>query len=795
MPDVMKELGSMRRKVLSLAASLTLLLPAVLSPASAVAAKPQAATAAAASPAPAGEFAAIALDAPNPQVPGGYEPVAETASARLYVNRADSKLIVEDKRYGKLWTSNPLEALSDQKTILDDAVFQLNYTNARRQMTNLASSASEKPDLTFQSVQDGVRAVYDIPKLKLNITVDYTLKEEPRQDVPGQTLAYLQVTVPDGGVKEGGDCSSPTSTTCFMVVTLEMLPLFGAATVGSDGYLMIPDESGAIVRFKPEYPQYRQRYSAAIYGADAAGQAFSGTAAGGSTFRSDRPRMPIWGLKDGESAYAGIVTKGQYQTNINGYLAGYITNANRASAEFIYRRQASIPRRRTLFVNRIEDDQIPGERQVRYVLLGGDDANYAGMAKAYRDYLIKSRGLKKLADTPPRPLIDVYMGALRRSAFQDDFIPMTTFAQSQAMIQSFIDRGIKDFDVQLIGWNDGGERGYWPRRYPAEDELGGNDGLRALTDFAHKHGVKVYLQDNYVYGYTISSGGIFGQIPFVRNIWPNWSYGFNTRFDTMRGVNKLPVFQGTGTGPRGIGFYLINPVIATNNYVDRDFPTHKSMGADGVLFSIMGTIVASDTNEFYPLSRDQVAETWMKMADKSRQMLGGAMVAGSNDYVLGRTDRIYDAPVDSIDAFGDVAVPVYHIATQGLAVRTTYAVNLRNDPRTEVLRQIEWGMQPVYQLTNQPTADLIRTGFQRLYSGDIDEWLDPAVAEYTKMRDEFGYLGGKYMTNHEILANRVNRVTYEDGSRLTVNYNPEPYVGADGTTVDAYSYVLRKPGA
>jgi hypothetical protein len=51
------------------------------------------------------------------------------------------------------------------------------------------------------------------------------------------------------------------------------------------------------------------------------------------------------------------------------------------------------------------------------------------------------------------------------------------------------------------------------------------------------------------------------------------------------------------------------------------------------------------------------------------------------------------------------------------------------------------------------------------------------------------------MTNHEILANRVNRVTYEDGSRIIVNYNPQPYTSPDGTTVDAFSYVLRKPGA
>lgn len=784
----------MRRRILSLVASLGLLLPAgVFAPEVGAARVQLVPSAGPAAPVLAPDGAALESfqSAPNAQVPAEYTPAAETPSLRLYMNRSDAKLIVEDRRNGKLWSSNPLAPLSDQKTILDDAVFQLNYTNARRQMTNLASSASEKPELTFQNIQNGVRAVYDIQKLKLKISVDYTLKEEARADGQG-FVGFLEVTIPDGGVQEGGDCSSPTSTSCFMVVTLELLPLFGAAPVGSDGYLMIPDESGAIVTFKPEYPQYRQRYSAAIYGADAAAQAFQ-TGSGGSSFRNDRPRMPIWGLKDGEAAYAGIVTKGQYQANINGYLAGYITNANRASTEFVYRRQASIPRRRTLFVNRIEDNLIPGDRQVRYVILNGEDANYAGMAKAYRDYLMKSRGMKKLPDQPARPLIDLYMGALRRSSFRDDFLPMTTFDQGIAIMQSFLDKGVKDFDVQLIGWNDGGERGYWPRRYPAEGELGGNAGLQRLTDYAHKNGLRVFLQDNYLYGYTISSGGIFGQIPIVRNLWPNWSYGFNTRFDTMRGVNKLPVFGGSGGGSRSVGFYLVNPVISRQSYVERDYPKHKSLGVDGVSLLLMGTIVASDTNERYPLSRDQVAEEWMKMADRSRELLGGAFITGSNDYVLGRTDRVYDAPVDSNDAFGDLAVPVYHIATQGLVTRNTFAVNLRNDPKTEILRQIEWGMQPVYMLTNQPTADLIRTGFNRLYSGAAAEWIEPAAKEYKQMRDEFGYLSGKFITTHEMLAPRVNRVTYEDGSQVSVNYNPTPYEGPGGR-IDAFSYVLRKAG-
>ena len=147
------------------------------------------------------------------------------------------------------------------------------------------------------------------------------------------------------------------------------------------------------------------------------------------------------------------------------------------------------------------------------------------------------------------------MGITRLSSFREDFVPTTTFDQALTIIRQFVDKGVKDFDVHLVGWADDGYRGRWPRRYPAESELGGNDGLKALIDGARKLGVNVILEDDYMFGYTFSSGGIIGQIPGLRNIWPNWSYGFNSRWDTVRGVNKLPVFEGSG------GIYLLLSLI------------------------------------------------------------------------------------------------------------------------------------------------------------------------------------------------------------------------------------------
>ena len=76
-----------------------------------------------------------------------------------------------------------------------------------------------------------------------------------------------------------------------MVVTLEMLPLFGAAKVDSDGYLMIPDGAGAIVTFKPSTPSTASATPPRLR-ADAGPQAFSGRPARAAHSATTGPGCP-----------------------------------------------------------------------------------------------------------------------------------------------------------------------------------------------------------------------------------------------------------------------------------------------------------------------------------------------------------------------------------------------------------------------------------------------------------------------------------------------------------------------
>ena len=176
-------------------------------------------------------------------------------------------------------------------------------------------------------------------------------------------------------------------------------------------------------------------------------------------------------------------------------------------------------------------------------MLPKEDASYAGMAKAYRDYLMKSRQLK-LPDQPARPLVDLYMGALPLRLpgrlHPHDHLPLCGHRPAAAGQGG---EGLRRAAHRL-------ERrrgaGLLAPALPGRERAGGQrrparlHRLRAQERGQGLPGRQLPLRLHHLLG------GIFGQIPIVRNIWPAWSYGFNTRFDTMRGVNKLPVFQGAG---------------------------------------------------------------------------------------------------------------------------------------------------------------------------------------------------------------------------------------------------------
>jgi hypothetical protein len=693
---------------------------------------------------PAGLASFPAIQERHPDVPDDYEPAAETELLRLYYRKVSSAIIVEDKRSGALWHSSPADLADNTGTTASwrnqiEVPVQFTYVDAER-----AQSKTLRPErigIETSPVQDGMQAVYTLDTTGIQFAVQYTLQDD-----------CLRAILPDRFIKEESVNS---------LVNVEVLGFFGATHDNEPGYIFYPDGSGALMRFDTIHPEEVQRITSVIYGADASGGGLRPST--GTAGARQQVVMPVFGLSRGDSAYVAIISQGDFDTSVNVARSGKGINYNRVWAQLVFRRQGRFSLTGGQPAWLYQPDRIIGDREVRFCFLNDNQASYVGMASRYRDYLMKELGAQRMRHDTSLMHIGIFMGTERRTWFLSDMVSMTTFEDAREMLNDLAQAGVKDIDVTLWMWNQGFTSGKYPERLPVDSRLGGEKGLLSLSKDMHQRGQRLFLQDNYL----LVAPGAKNVMPYV---------------DAIRGVDGLPI----GSNDQG---YLLNPQVAMRRFAGRDFPKMANLGADGLMLESFASLALPDKNSVYPLSRESFAATWMQIADMARKQFGAVSMEGGNVYALPYADRLDFVSLDSThyDIF-DETIPFYHIATHGLVQYSSAPHNLISDGQRMWLRQIEYGAIPVFVLTKDSSAQLMRTGANGIFSSQYSYWRDEVIRQYKEM-ESLSPLSNQFIVGHERLAEKVFQTVYEDGSKIIVNYRTGPYT-LGTLTIPAQDFVL-----
>jgi hypothetical protein len=547
---------------------------------------------------------------------------------------------------------------------------------------------------------------------------------------------------------------------------VDLLAFFGATQDGEDGYIVYPDGSGALMYFNTAHPPDVQKISTVIYGSDASGGIIGNTS---GVYREDI-YMPVFGLVKGSgedtTGFVGMITHGDFDASLGIARSGKGINYNHVWTTFTFRRQGrfSITGGQPAWL--FEPDRITGDRVIRFCFLNGEEAGYAGMAARYRDFLVNERGATRISsrregEDLPLMHLGFLMGTERKTWFLADMVLMTTFDQARAILNDLDEAGVKRLDVSLWLWNKGGTTQKYPSRMPVDQRLGGEKALFKLAGELQQRGQHLFLQDNYLF----VAPGAPGVIPYL---------------DAVRGVDGLPV----GSAEQG---YLLNPQVALRTYAGEDIPKMKLLGADGLELENFAFVTLPDKNSRFPLSRESFAASYMQIAELSRDQLGKVAMQGSNIYTVPYADRLDFVSIDSThyDLF-DQTIPLYQIAVHGLVQYSNIPFNLISDGTRTFLRQVEYGAIPMFLLTQASSAELLRTNYNSIYSSQYSFWRKELIRQYLLM-EQLAPLSDQFITAHEQIAPDVFQTTYEDGSRIIVNYGLELYAAGD-VTVPALDY-------
>ncbi|MFE5320391.1 DUF5696 domain-containing protein [Paenibacillus sp. NPDC056579] len=669
-----------------------------------------------------------------------FKLAAQSDKLKLLVDSTTGHFQVEDKRNGEIWRSYPNPDQWPQETITGTwrnnlrSPIMLEYIDAANfksqpKMTSLLEDKGAVEGL--QTTATGFKLTFNFKTSGFKIPVEVNVKDD-----------YIETKIIDSGITEGK----------LSLLNLKLYPMFGAEpSIGQDGYMVVPDGSGALIRFKQKSINDKSIYRENMYGSDISFYA-ERTARLNATF-------PVYGMKSGDKAFVAVLTGGEEYSKVFGSPSGAFGISNWMTSEWQYRIkffQNTSRKGNAGFFTYSKERFTSEARSTRYYLLEKDKADYVGMASKYREYLMKDQGLQQLKVTSNKiPMfLDIVGADIKKGMLWDKYLTGTTTSEAMEMVKRLYGLGIENMSVNYLGWQKGGYSSFGGL-FPVDKRLGGNEGMKQFIQYAHTLNVPVFLGGNYTYN-------------------NNERDGFNPRYDGMRNLaGRLQEFEQFSNLEK---ITLMSPEFSAQS-LSKDLKEFKELGADGVHFEDgIGRFLNSDFNTRYPSTRTETMRTQQDMLKEAKETLGNVSVERANAYTLKNISHIHRFNDDfSYDLFIDEAIPFYQIAIHGLVTYSSNWANLRNQYKTEMLRSIEYGASPSFIFTNAPSEEMKGAYSVYYYSMNVHDWESTAVEEYQRYNKALGDVQNKFITGHRTIAPNVKEVTYEGGKKVIINYNTTAY--------------------
>ena len=547
----------------------------------------------------------------------------------------------------------------------------------------------------------------------------------------------------------------------YPLTYVSVLPMFGAAGTDEEGFIFIPEGSGGVIRYN-NGKLSQSAYYANLYGWDYGmerTEAVSETENTFAVFGMGQPDGSFICVMEGASSYGGIYAD----------IAGRFNSFNTVYSKYnlIHFGQFKLSGRTNeqvlMYENTIPDDTVIH----RYRFLSTD--NYVGMAEAYGDYLRGRPEFSREHADPDAPIHVELVGAINKMVPKlgipvDSVVPVTSFDEAGDILRELTDSGVRRLNLRMTGWSNGGVRQKVLSGVHTVGELGGDAGMKRLIAQAKEAGVPLYFDGISCFAYD--SGLLEGFVPTLHA----------ARFTTRELVKLYPYSivtyqQSTWAEP----YYLVKPRVAAG-YTDNLLRSLGDRQASGVAFRDIGNLLSADYYKNDTVTREQVKQMNIDALQQAKDAGLNVSVRKGNDYAIAWADLITDMNLTGRKyAIIDQAVPFYQIALHGLKNYTGEAINLAGDYQNALLESAEYGAGLNFTFMKADTAVLQDSAYSCYTAGSYDRWKDQALSMILRYQAEMAGLNSQRITGHECITSDVRVTTYEDGSRVYVNYGSQDY--------------------
>ncbi len=732
--------------------------------------------------------AASASDYSFMQISADYQEVASSDTLSLVADlRADGtgNFAVKNLNNGYVWYSNPntlaydgIAGGSEEERFCQSQII-VGYVFAQDEVESARVNyfETENRTLDIQTIENGIKVVYtyqleNIVEKEVNGEIVLEEKEPTKAVIP------VEYTLENDHFSAKVDIGNIQFSSDIIVTDINLLPYFGAGLWTEEGYLFVPDGSGALISFngKASSESAVTQYEEFVYGDD-----MSIIDSDLTSLATETIRMPVFGIINGQdNALLGVIDEGA--------AAGSIL-ASPSTKEKVYcTANAKANIRLTSFTKMFAGRGSNAEQEifrlsenptdfksfkVDYYMLNGDNANYVGMANKYRQHLIDNEMLNKVDMKKPALNVDLY-GAIDVKANVLGFTyrklkALTTYEEATEIAKSLKAAGVDNLALRYKGWaNNGITNKGIATKAKLIGLLGGSGDYKDFTEYAKKQGIEVF---NDVELTTFTSGkSKYASKTAYAEVYNKYQYLRSVYAYDLNGYAKM----------------MLNPKYIYGNaekYINSFKKQSNNISISDLAQNVYSHLKRGELQ--YRTKYVTEAEKVLKLADKENLTIA---TEKANSYAFKYSDKIYMAPIYSSGyTMIDSEIPFYQIVLHGYIPMTGEAMVQSTDSQVTYLKCVESGIELLWSGIHEKSEELSDTIYDDLYGSQYTLWRDDAVEKYNEYyKNVLEKIYDKPIVNHKEVLPEVTLTEYEN-MKVYVNYNNEA-VKVDGLKIEPMSF-------
>lgn len=678
------------------------------------------------------------------------EIIAQNESFALEWVSTSCSVVLLDKKTGARWGTAPtkegepeLDSLGlpikkhpQLESVLTIGVFDYS-TMVEEEMLSYTSCV-KNGRVNAKTVEDGIRVEYYFDDAEIMIPLVYTLREDS-----------VSVSIDTKNIQENDKVVTYISIAPFWCLV---------ENDKDDTYLFHPSGSGALIDGNT-ISASGITYSPQVYGDDPVVRKTKDETTEKSV------RLPVYGAKTDYGAICAIIENASESAIIEAKVGSSAIGYSSVYTKFLVRGYSSnlvnFMKGLEKNVELFSQNRIETTATVSFYPLSGEDANYTGMAKTYKNYL-KTNGLLNKSEETVLNLTFVG-GVMVKKSFlgipYEGLLAATTISDVEEILKEISQKTKTKINVRLIGFGDTGlNNSNYAGGFAINSKLGSLSDLEQLNDYCKSNSIKLYFDFDLI---TLK----------------NSSSGFSSLFDTAYSpLNKIAdIYEYDIATRRTVKETKYNLLKRENLFsgADKLYDEIENWDIDGISLATLSNIAYSDYSDskdsrYY--SKNAFGNDTSKIMSKFSKKYNIA-VSDANAYSVSFADVIFDAPsTSSQENIFSEDIPFYQMVFKGFVAMSGDNINQVSNSNQQFLKTVESGCGLAYMVTQEYHNDFIDHKGYEFFNSKYSDISKSIIDDFERISDYYNAIEGSQIISHTILDNGLRETVFDNGVKVYVNY-------------------------